>query len=115
MTVSWLLPYCLAVSGAFAAPIGLADVQVFPIPWKPGTGDAPFDAPFVTFARMPPRTEVSIYTLRGQRLWSGVADASGTLRWSGVNQSGRPVASGTYLALIDGGGRKTTRRVVLVR
>ncbi len=99
---------------AFAATT-LVDVRVFPIPWKPGSGDAAFDTPFVTFDRLPPACEATVFTLRGQKVWKGVANAAGLLTWNGLNESGRVVGSGTYLVLFNGGGTKTTRRVVVVR
>lgn len=105
----------LLLWATLAAAANLASVRVYPIPWKPGSGDPAFDVAAVTFDRMPPGTEVRIFTLRGQRLWKGTADAAGTLRWTGVNEAGRMVGSGTYLALLDGGGTKTTRRVIVLR
>ncbi|MBI4348038.1 MAG: T9SS type A sorting domain-containing protein [Elusimicrobia bacterium] len=104
----------LACLVAWAATT-LVDLRVYPIPWKPGSGDPAFDTPTVTFDRLPPSTEVTIFTLRGQRVWKGTADAAGVLQWRGQNDAGRMVGSGTYLVLFNGGGTKTTRRVAVVR
>lgn len=105
----------LAALPASAAPNGLADLSVFPIPWKPGSGDQDFDAAALTFANLPPGTRVTIFTVRGQKVWQDLADATGTLLWTGVNEHRRTVASGTYLVVFDALGKKTSRRVVLIR
>lgn len=123
-TISAMLRGCLpvlllsvaALSPAAAGPAdSLIDIHVFPSPWMPGSGDPSFDAPKVTFANLPAGTKVTVYTIRGQQVWQGRADANGVLQWDGVNDRGRAAATGTYLALFDGGGRRTTRRVALVR
>ncbi|MBI5201725.1 MAG: T9SS type A sorting domain-containing protein [Elusimicrobia bacterium] len=103
------------LAAAALAATTLVDVRVYPIPWKPGSGDAAFDTPAVTFDRLPPACEATIFTLRGQKVWKGVANGAGVLTWNGLNEAGRSVGSGTYLVLFNGGGTKTTRRVVVVR
>ena len=104
-----------AARPASAAPNGLADISVFPIPWKPGSGDLDFDAAALTFANLPPGTRVTVYAVRGQKVWQDLADAAGTLLWRGENEHRRAVASGVYLVVFDALGKKTSRRVVLIR
>lgn len=109
----------LLLVGTAAAPAGaalnLVDARVFPVPWKPGSGDPALDVPAVTIDRLAPNTEVTIFTVRGQRVWKGVSNAAGVLLWKGLNDAGRMVGSGTYVAVLSGGGAKTTRRIFVVR
>lgn len=97
------------------AALNLVDARVYPSPWKPGSGDPALDVPAVTIDRLAPNTEVTIFTVRGQRVWKGVANAAGVLLWKGLNDAGRMVASGTYVAVLSGGGAKATRRIFVVR
>ncbi|MBI5201723.1 MAG: hypothetical protein HY925_09075 [Elusimicrobia bacterium] len=97
-----------------AAGTDLSGVEIFPVPWEPGTGGV-FDAPGVTFANMPPSAEVRVYTLRGELVWEGTADGSGLLRWDGRTRKGQTAASGVYLAHIVAGGQRLLRRVVITR
>lgn len=104
-----------ALAATARAAVDLVDARVYPMPWKPGSGDPAHDTPSVIFDRLAPHTQVTIFTLRGQKVWRGDADSAGLLRWAGVNEGGRMVGSGTYLAVLSGGGRKTTRRVIVIR
>ena len=109
LMAAWLPP------PACAASAGLADIHIFPSPWKPGSGDAAFDAPRLTFSNLPAGTKVTLYTIRGQRVWQDHANAAGVLLWSGHNDHRRAVGTGTYIVVFDGGGRKASRRVVVIR
>ncbi|MBI3505127.1 MAG: S8 family serine peptidase [Proteobacteria bacterium] len=97
------------------AGTSVEEAQIFPIPWQPGSGGGHFDAQSVTFSNLPPESRVSLYTIHGELLWQGNAGLAGVLEWSGDNRYGGRVGTGTYLAVIDGGGQKTTRRVVVIR
>jgi hypothetical protein len=90
-------------------------VQIFPIPWAPASGDARFNAPAITFANLPPATEVRILTITGEQLWSKRSDGTGTVTWDGITKHGRRTASGTYLVLIEKDGERVLKRVVIVR
>jgi len=63
---------------------------------------------------------VSVYDVSG-RLVRSVVDAeqreagSGTVRWNGLDDGGRPVASGVYFFKVDFGGESVERRVVRLR
>ncbi|MEK7747037.1 MAG: hypothetical protein AAB576_10250, partial [Elusimicrobiota bacterium] len=93
----------------------LSSVQAYPVPWEPGSGDASFDAPYLTFSGLPADGGVRLFTLQGERIWEGSANLTGIVLWDGRNSHGGRVASGTYLAVISGGGAKAVRRVVLIR
>lgn len=61
-----------------------------------------------------------VYNLLGQEvttLVSGDAIAPGTysVEWDGVDQAGSPVATGTYLYVLEVGGVRKTKAMVLVR
>ena len=93
----------------------LDDVKIYPIPWKPGSGDSRFDAPAIAFRQLTYPAKVVIYTILGEKIWGGKADSSGSLDWPGINDAGRRVASGVYLSAIDDGLEKVVRRVVIIR
>lgn len=60
--------------------------------------------------------EVSIYDLRGRRLWSLKARAGADLpQWDGRDQRGQPVGAGAYLAVVRQGSRLCTTRFVVTR
>ena len=98
-----------------AAASTVDGVNVFPNPWEPGSGSPLYDAPSLTFSNLPAGARVRLFDLLGEFLWGGNAAASGVLQWDGSNRFGRKLATGTYLAVIEGGGKRTVRRVVLIR
>ncbi len=90
-------------------------VNIFPIPWEPGSSDARFNADAVRFANLPAGATVRLYTVNGELVWKASASASGTLSWTGENRYGRKAASGTYLVVIEAGGARRVKRVVVIR
>lgn len=81
--------------------VALSQVRVYPIPWKPGT-KGKFDAPGVTFDRLPTSGTVRILTLAGERVREFTFDgnAAGSVVWDGNSDHGRRTASGVYFARI---------------
>ena len=63
--------------------------------------------------------ELRLYNLLGQviRRWDLVGWNPGfhPVTWDGKDAQGRPVASGVYLVQLDGGGRVSTRKLMLLR
>jgi serine protease len=94
---------------------GLDAVNIFPIPWQPGSSDALFNAPALTFSNLPGGSLVRLFTIDGELLWRGEASAGGILTWSGVNGQGRNAGSGTYLVVIEKDGSRSVKRVVVIR
>ncbi|HAH05929.1 MAG TPA: hypothetical protein DCM05_05255 [Elusimicrobia bacterium] len=90
------------------------EVQIFPSPWEPGSGDPDFDAPSLTFSGLPADGKVRLYSILGESVWEGES-ASGVLLWDGKSRTGSRAGSGTYLAVITGAGSKAVRRVVIIR
>lgn len=103
--------------GAFAvtAGTGVDAVQIFPIPWTPSSGDGRFNAAELTFGNLPIEGEVRIFTLAGELLWSAKAGATGILTWDGRSRYGQSAGTGTYLVVIEKGGARVVKRVVVVR
>ncbi|MEK7388228.1 MAG: S8 family serine peptidase [Elusimicrobiota bacterium] len=89
--------------------------RVFPQPWEIGSPSGSYGAASLTFANFPAGSKVRILTLSGERVWDGETAANGMLAWDGRNRSGRGAASGTYYAVIEAGGEKSVRRLVIVR
>lgn len=79
----------------------LTQVRVYPVPWKPGSGGK-FDAPGVTFDRLPAEGSISILNLAGENVadlrFSG--SNGGFVVWDGRNNAGRRAASGVYYARV---------------
>lgn len=98
-----------------AAGAALSDGVVFPQPWEAGEPSGAYGAQTLTFANYPAGTTVRLMSLTGELIWEGTAGANGVLTWDGRNKFGRPVASGTYFALIEGAGARKVRRVAVIR
>lgn len=65
------------------------------------------------------RVEILIYDVSG-RLVCTLADTvydpgSYAVKWDGINDKGRSVASGIYLCRMEAGSIKRTRKMVIVR
>ncbi|MBI4348040.1 MAG: hypothetical protein HY553_14380 [Elusimicrobia bacterium] len=114
-TVTAQLPHFSLISPYFDTPgTDLGGVEIFPVPWEPGTGTL-FDAGGITFTNMPPSADVRIYTLRGELVWEGPATLTGFLFWDGKTRFGGKVGSGVYLVNIVSGGQRLLRRLVISR
>lgn len=94
---------------------GLSDGTVFPQPWEAGDPGGSYGAQSLTFANYPAAARIRVLSLTGELVWEGTTGASGVLSWDGRNKSGRFVASGVYLAVIEAGGARKVRRVAVIR
>ena len=94
-----------------AAPLPSGDGRLAVYP-NPGAGRFRFRLDGAGAAG-PVRAE--IYDVRGRRVRSLQAEAPQALAWDGRGEDGRPLAAGTYLAVVRGGGRSHTARFVLTR
>jgi hypothetical protein len=83
--------------------------RVFPNPFRPSTDS------YVTIDRVPPGSRVRIFTLRGELVSDVLVNSSGIATWAGTNGSGRSVASGLYLVLVEAGGTKKILKVSVLR
>ena len=86
--------------------------QNYPNPFNPATTTR-FDLP------RSEEIDLAVYNHTGQKvatLAHGVREAGGyTLRWDGLDDDGRELASGVYLYRLEAGERVETRKMVLVR
>lgn len=87
----------------------LSQVRVYPVPWRPGSLSK-FDAPGVTFDRLPASGTVRIFNLAGERVRELAFDgaSSGSVVWDGATQSGRRAASGVYFGRVTETGGATS-------
>ncbi len=94
-----------------AATSDLTSITVGPNPLRPTVN--PGD--LMTFRGLPAGCRVRIFTYVGEKLVDMIADGSGIVAWNGRNHVGSFVASGVYIALIEGAGTKKTMRVAIER
>ncbi|UPT73728.1 MAG: T9SS type A sorting domain-containing protein [Elusimicrobiota bacterium] len=87
----------------------VADAFVFPNPFRPSRGHTS-----IKLSSLPPGAHVKVFSASGRLLKELDADAAGQiLGWNGTDRDGRPLASGVYLAVVEGtGGRRTIKFAV---
>jgi hypothetical protein len=90
---------------------GVADITVGPNPLRPVVNPGAV----MTFRHLPAGARVRIFSYVGEKLVDLDADAGGTAGWDGRNRRGNFVASGVYIAVIEGGGTSRTLRVAIER
>ncbi len=83
--------------------------RVFPNPFRASSDS------YVTIDRVPPAARVRIFTLRGELVADMVANNSGIATWAASNGSGRAVASGLYLVMIEHGSSKKILKLSVIR
>lgn len=85
------------------------NARVFPNPFRPTRGDTE-----MRFSHLPAGSRIKIYSMTGDLIQ--VLNAPlGLATWTGRNQSDEAVASGIYLALIDGAEEKFILKIALLR
>lgn len=86
------------------------NVRAYPNPFRPSKGHSE-----MTFSDIPVESKIKIYTLTGELLRELTADSGGQAPWNGKNNSGEDVASGVYVAFIEGNGGKKNIKVAIQR
>ncbi len=80
--------------------VPVVESRVFPNPFEVGKRG------FVSFAGIPLRSTVKIFSVDGASIWTGREEWQGALsrevRWSGQNDAGFAVSGGTYIYTITG-------------
>lgn len=110
------------------SPLAVSDlsgVRVYPNPYKPNGGDSNHGVAFnpsnpssgIIFDTLTPSATIKIYTASGQLVRTlGPPNGSGAIQWDVLNDNGRDVATGLYLAIITSPGvSKSVKKVVIVR
>jgi len=95
--------------GQVPLSVSAETARVFPNPYYAGRDG------FVTVDRVPPGARVRIFTLRGEQVLDVKANSTGLLTWSGTNGSGRAVASGVYLVMVESGGSQKILKLAVIR
>lgn len=87
----------------------VSEAFVFPNPFRPSRGHVN-----IKLSSLPAGAKIKIFTSTGRLLKELDADAAGqVLNWNGTDRDGRALASGVYLAVIEGaGGRRTIKFAV---
>jgi len=89
----------------------LSGITVGPNPLRP----TQVAGQLMTFRNLPQGARVRIFTYLGEKVADIAADGSGTAAWNGLNAAGHVVASGVYIAVIQGAGVKKLMRVAVER
>jgi photosystem II stability/assembly factor-like uncharacterized protein len=90
--------------------LDVADIRAYPNPYRPAGADT------ITFDRVPPGTEITVYNLVGEKIAGGTADAGGSWKWNVRAAEGSRVASGVYIFLArDPDGATATGKVAVVK
>ena len=105
------------IGGSAAADT--SEVRVYPIPYRPGSGnpDLGGGGTGIVFDRLPASASIKINTVSGQLVASfDASSASGMFRWDARNGGGRDVASGLYIAVITSpSGKTVTKKLLIIR
>ena len=92
-----------------AAAATLDNAKAYPNPFLGGVHT------LVNFINLTSAADVSIYTLRGQKVAEVLANSSGVAAWDGKAASGSLVGPGVYLVLINDGKNKKTIKLAVER
>jgi|GEM_PF-1325576 len=87
----------------------LSDAKAYPNPFLGGVHT------LVNFINLTPSANVSIYTLRGEKVAEVIANSTGLASWDGKAASGSLVGPGIYLTLINDGTNKKTIKLAVER
>jgi len=110
--------------GSLANPVqsyvrdNLADVIIFPNPFKPGSGGI-FDANAATFRYLTLHTKIRIFTIVGELVKTiETENPTGEVAWDARNDSGENLASGVYLYIItnsDNPSQRTKGKLAIIK
>lgn len=96
-----------------ASGLALAEPYAFPVPFvetdPPPTGD-------ITFTELPNSGTIQILTVAGEEVRKlDIPQGANVAHWDLKNTSGKRVATGIYLYLVEGDGQQTTGKLVVIR
>ncbi len=87
----------------------LSAITVGPNPYKPLRNPGQN----VTFRGLPSDGKIKVYTYLGELIRELSSDSSGNATWDGRNSGGARVASGVYVALVQGAGKKKIFKIMV--
>ncbi|MDA3793525.1 MAG: right-handed parallel beta-helix repeat-containing protein [Elusimicrobia bacterium] len=92
----------------------LADVVVYPNPFKPNSG---LGHENIIFEGLTEEIKIKIYTVSGRlvKKWSGSTAPGYNWEWNGKNSSNEDVAGGIYIYVITSGKRTVTGKAAVIR
>jgi hypothetical protein len=100
-------------------PDAVLRIYIFPNPYHPESGGAYGSSQGITFANLPPKAVIKIFSIFGELVLKHEKDNSDSQYvWKTVNSSGTQVASGVYFYLVtnpDNPAEKATGKLVIVR
>src|ERR1041384_7089351 len=97
----WVLGFMIAASAA-------ADPHAYPVPYV----ERDHASQGITFVDLPASGTIKIVTVSGEEVAKlEVPPPPAVKRWDVKNSSGKPVATGVYLFLVDGGGQQTSGKL----
>jgi hypothetical protein len=91
--------------------ISVDSAVAYPNPLRP----AKYPGIDMTFANLPTDSKIKIFTTTGELVRELAVTPLGESPWNGKNASGQDVASGVYLAFIEGTGGNKTIKVAVQR
>ncbi len=100
----------LAQPGDSPLPSTLAELKVYPNPFRPSAGQQ-----LVTFENVPPGSTVEIYDLAGNRVARLAYSDGYRITWAGNNDAGNRLATGVYLYRVNAptGPKKTGKLAII--
>lgn len=107
--ISRLNHFSLYQVAQIPASSSAGSARIFPNPYHAATDG------YVTVADVPPYARVRVTTLQGETLLDQKANAAGLLTWSATNGSGRALASGLYLVLVESPSSKKILKLAVIR
>jgi hypothetical protein len=98
-----------------AAGTDVSAISVFPQPWEVGDASSRYAAAALQFSGAPAGARIRLFTVTGELIYETSATVGGVATWDGNTRFGKKAASGTYVTVIEAGGQKVVRRVVIIR
>lgn len=95
--------------GQIATASSAETARIFPNPFRTASDG------YVTIDNVPPASRVRLFTLRGELVADMLANPSGIATWAATNASGRAVASGLYLVMVEHGSSKKILKLSVIR
>jgi hypothetical protein len=98
-----------------AVPVG-ASTRPFALQLEPNPATASVRIAYsVPAASVPAR--IAVHDVTGRRVWSADAPAgvASEITWTGTDEKGRRLGSGTYFVTVRAGARSLTERLILIR